>query len=170
MKIVKGRIKFTGELAPDLDLIIKHLGTCRDFDNLILKGHLLIEHLLNEYILSESKEKIDLKKMNFTFYQKLNICKILGLFSLNKTIYKSIERLNSLRNSVTHRLEYDKDILSKFIEFTYNRFPNPEIFVGESLYGKEFSQFYISILILYSEIKTSSVALKEYWSKISVNK
>jgi hypothetical protein len=94
---------------------------CKDFDNLILKGHLLIEHKINDTIKSLSLQKIDISKSDFKFIHKVQILKILGLFMIDEKfpsstkLYENIILLNKLRNSMAHNLKFDETILENFM-------------------------------------------------------
>jgi len=98
------------------DKFLKHLFDCRDTDNLIIKGHILTEYALNFYIEMSSVEKIDLKETRFTYSNKIDIARILGLFKKDIFLYNELKLLNKLRNSIAHKLKYDEKILAEFLK------------------------------------------------------
>jgi len=93
-----------------------HLVNCRDIDNLIIKGHLIIEHLIDEFIDNHSLLKADFKKYKIGFNLKIEIAKTLGLFIVNEDLYSSLILLNKLRNSIAHNLSLDEGIFNNFIQ------------------------------------------------------
>jgi hypothetical protein len=94
---------------------IKHLSQCRDTDNLIIKGHILTEYSLNCYIENKSAEKINIDETRFTYYNKIEISKILGLYKIKPELYNELKLLNKLRNSIAHKLKFDENILKQFV-------------------------------------------------------
>ena len=103
-------------LKAHIDDFLPYLINCRDTDNLIIKGHILTEHALNFYINMKSIEKIDIEKMKFTYANKIQIAKILGLFKIFPQLFEELTLLNKLRNSLAHRLKYDEKVLTDFLK------------------------------------------------------
>lgn len=101
---------------PLIDEFLNHLYDCRDTDNLIIKGHILTEYAMNYFIEMSSKEKIDLKEIRFTYSNKIDIVRILGLFKENTFLYNELKLLNKLRNSIAYKLKYDDKILADFLK------------------------------------------------------
>ncbi|NJB35227.1 hypothetical protein [Croceivirga sp. JEA036] len=108
------------EKTSRIDLYVDHLLDCKDMDNLILKGHLMTELAL-QYLINEfAKKKVNFKKVRFTYSNKLEIARLLGLFENgNAQLYRLLKLLNRLRNSIAHNVEYDAKILNKFFEECY---------------------------------------------------
>jgi hypothetical protein len=71
----------------------------------LLRGHLLIEHFLNELINERFRypEKADLDR--FTFAEKLRICEAQG--SVDPGQRSEIGRINQLRNRLAHEISMD---------------------------------------------------------------
>ena len=65
--------------------------------------------------LNKSDSEID--KFNFTFYHKINISKILGLFENDKELDEFIINLNKLRNQIAHKMNYDNFLYDKIVEY-----------------------------------------------------
>lgn len=101
---------------PLIDKFLKHLFDCRDTDNVIIKGHILTEYAMNFYIEMSSAEKIDLKNTRFTYSNKIDIGRIVGLFKEDPFLYNELTLLNKLRNSIAHKLKYDEKILAEFLK------------------------------------------------------
>ena len=105
-----------GNLKARIDDFLPYLINCRDTDNLIIKGHILTEHALNFYINMKSVDKIDIEKMKFTYANKIQIAKILGLFKIFPQLLEELTLLNKLRNSLAHRLKYNEKVLTDFLK------------------------------------------------------
>jgi hypothetical protein len=81
-----------------------HLPIAKDPTVVILRGHLLIEELLNDIISFHLKDPSAIKDARLTFFQKMRLAQgILGNKKDNST-WKAIEVLNKLRNQISHRL------------------------------------------------------------------
>jgi len=85
---------------------------------LIVKGHLLIEYIINKIIERKCKNPkiILLNRQNYTFSVKLQIVFSMGF--LPQSIYRNIRRVNRIRNEFAHNLEpnYDK------IDFKFTKY------------------------------------------------
>lgn len=104
------------QIGKRIESFLPHLMNCRDTDNLIIKGHILTEHALNFYINMLSEEKINFDKINFTYANKVQIAKILGLYKKFPDLLEELTLLNKLRNSLAHRLKYDEKVLENFLQ------------------------------------------------------
>ncbi len=82
-----------------------------DEASIILKGHLLVEYLLNRII--DTKLNIS-KRKTATFTKKVNMLYDKGL--LTNPLHENIKRLNLFRNKLAHQLDYSID--SKDMLFT----------------------------------------------------
>jgi hypothetical protein len=74
---------------------------------IVLKGHLLVEYLLNKIIAEKCKSPKNILEdsRNYTFSVKLQILYAMGL--LPEIIYGEIVRLNKFRNKYAHNLEFE---------------------------------------------------------------
>lgn len=96
--------------------IKKHLPLDKNLDILILKGHLLIEWYINQFISKISLSNLETSSMNLTFRNKIDILDILGFFPVgNEKLRNSLLLLNKIRNQLAHRLKYEKDLVDKLI-------------------------------------------------------
>lgn len=108
------------EITSRIDLYVDHLLDCKDMDNLILKGHLMTERALQYYINVKAIKKVNFKKVRFTYLNKLEVAKLLGLFENEETnLYTLLKLLNGLRNSIAHNVGFDAEILKKFFKQSY---------------------------------------------------
>ena len=99
------------------DLVYNELDQIENIELLILKGHIIIEYLLNCYIESISQNSNeDFSKENFSFANKVKILKYFGeLCKKDKNILNELIILNQLRNNIAHSFEINTNYLSKFI-------------------------------------------------------
>jgi hypothetical protein len=99
-------------------LLHDQLRFIKDPELLILKGHLLVEHLLNELLtkFDKSGEATD-SLLRFKFSDKLIIAKTLGVFLYpsGKHIFENVYKLNVLRNKLSHNLHYDKNLIRAYV-------------------------------------------------------
>jgi len=96
-------------------IILKELDGINDLELLILKGHILIEFSLNKFISDLNDGGIDVDKTNFSFYSKIYVAELLGLFKSKDHLKVSIVDINKLRNQIAHKLSFDKKLLEKII-------------------------------------------------------
>jgi len=99
-----------------IDKFFFHMFGIKDLDYLILKGHILTEHSLHFFIEKTSVEKINFEKIKFSYSNKVEIAKTLGLFKSNPKLYAELKLLNKLRNSIAHKLKYDEKLFADFIK------------------------------------------------------
>jgi len=76
--------------------------------SILLKGHLLVEHLLNKIIKAKCKnpEKILNDHRSYPFTVKLQIVYSMGL--LPEYLFKNVTKLNAIRNRLVHDLNFHK--------------------------------------------------------------
>jgi hypothetical protein len=101
------------------DIILKIEENLPIEDNLelvILKGHILLEYILNKAIEIKSNFKYDLEKSTFSFSQKIDILVILNILEFNSTSYQVLKTYNTIRNQIAHRFEYDRRLVEKMIK------------------------------------------------------
>ncbi len=84
---------------------------------IVIKSHLFTEYMLDKYISKLNKSDSEIDKFNFTFYHKINISKILGLFENDKELDEFIINLNKLRNQIAHKMNYDNFLYDKIVEY-----------------------------------------------------
>ena len=93
------------------------LGHHADEMSIILKGHLFIEYILNQIIELKCKNPSTILNdhRTYTFAVKLQILYSMGLIPHH--IYLNIRKLNTIRNRLSHNLEFDeKEIDYKFFK------------------------------------------------------
>jgi len=112
----KERIKEVKGLWADIQKLLKReIPKSRNLDLVILKCHLLVEFMMNQFITLSAKHKFDVSKERFTFAQKLSLIHAFG-FRLDPIILPSIEVLNSLRNQVAHTLLLNRALIDTLLK------------------------------------------------------
>ncbi len=97
------------------EILIKELDGINDLELLILKGHILIEFSLNKFINDLNDGGVDVDKTNLSFYSKICVAELLGLFKLKDHLKESIVDINKIRNQIAHKLSFDQKLLNKII-------------------------------------------------------
>lgn len=101
--------------------VIDHLSNCNSVELTILKGHILIEYMLNHFIDKVTEEKVDFESNRFSFSQKIYLAELLGIKS--KEINDQINLVNKLRNDIAHRLTYNKQHLGTLLSNIGKKYP-----------------------------------------------
>jgi hypothetical protein len=89
---------------PDFLKFQKNVPASSDPINMILRCHLLAEVYLDKVILFSITRGDIIVDSRFQFSEKLTIVEALDIFS--KDVIDSLKRLNSIRNSCSHELDY----------------------------------------------------------------
>lgn len=112
-----------------------HLPMVKDPTVVILRGHLLIEDLLDRLIAANLKNTHAIQNARLTFFQKL--CMAQGIIgSSNKDdMWKPIEALNRLRNTISHNLP-DETMSKKLDPVLEAFFPEDFDDIPHDIYSK----------------------------------
>ncbi len=89
-----------------------HLPIAKDPTAVIVRGHLLVEELLEEFISIHLREPTAIKDARLTFHQKFRLVQGLIGSKSDNPMWKSVEQLNKLRNQISHNLP-NKEQISK---------------------------------------------------------
>lgn len=97
----------------------KHLPPSLDSELLVLKGHLLVEELLEVYLWNNLANPRELEDARLSFAQKLSLVAALHADSESNWLWKSVRLLNSLRNDLAHKLESGRKdkLLVEFVRY-----------------------------------------------------
>ncbi len=76
-----------------------------DIEGVIIRGHILVEQMLNRSIELAVLNKSEFKADKFSFAQKMEIGSMLGI-SIDFKI--ELKALNKLRNQIAHSLRYEE--------------------------------------------------------------
>jgi len=136
----------TRETLIEIFKCYEHLPEREDAEVTILKGHLLIESRLIEYIDFKLVNPGVFKSGKFKFSQLLMIARSLCESNLHANLWQSIDNLNHLRNKLAHSLESDEyeTAINRFLDFHYSRFFKNQ--------NKEYRALHESIISLYSSL------------------
>lgn len=141
----------------DTDFITKHLVKCKTIDILIIKGHLVIEHSINEFINKNALIDNNISKSRFSFYDKIEISKLFGLFSWNDKLENQLKSFNKLRNSLAHSLNYNSDLLDDFINS-----------IDKDVFNKILKQIYTDDEIIISNQKGEKYMIEKDFLPLSI--
>jgi hypothetical protein len=87
-KIIKMKFEEIPRLIQDSGSLIKeHMPRSNDLELIILKGHILLEYILNQIINIKSDNNIEIENTNFSFNQKIEILVILNFIENNSKIF-----------------------------------------------------------------------------------
>jgi len=110
-----------------VNMIKKHIPRSRNLELVILKCHLLIEYMLDEFIDLMAPTEGALKNDKFGFKQKVIIIHMLG-FPWDPTTLPSIELFNQIRNQIAHNLEINRKKIDELIRLnTEGPYPKQDI-------------------------------------------
>lgn len=102
-----------------LQYIHSQLQPINDVELLLLKGHLMIEYLFNQGIIrfSRTDESGTKTLLKFGFMEKLALMEFMGMFfrTDGETLKAQITKVNTIRNKLSHNLEYEKSLIPSLI-------------------------------------------------------
>ena len=140
-----------------------------DQDLLILKGRLLIEELIREFIIKNFPNNEDIDEIHplwdsarFTFSQCVIIARHLSFDKSFNYLWDAVEWLNKLRNKMAHNLEPKgfEDSLQEFMRQTWEAAPGGK---PAALFEK-FGELPILIFLIWNELShlVTDKALHEF--------
>ncbi len=96
---------------------MKYLPQTDDVIVIVLKGHLIVEEILNEILKSHCQNYASIYEANLSFYQKAHVAKAL-LSGFDEFVFPAIFLLNRLRNDLAHNLDSRKrdSLIESFIK------------------------------------------------------
>ena len=108
------------------DRFHKHLPRSNDLTLIVLKGHLLLEEIINNLL----KEILPNPNAisDFNFYFRLRLVRAL-LEQTNNDVLDAAEKLNNLRNKLAHHLEHPK--IEKYIREFFRLVETSDIPIDE---------------------------------------
>lgn len=109
------REKRLASLADEIEDKLKtHLPRTRNLELVVIKCHLLLEFMLNQFIELMAPTEYDVDSLRFSFPQKLGLVHMLG-FPCSTNFLPSADLLNSIRNSVAHTFSVDREKVDQLI-------------------------------------------------------
>lgn len=108
----------TREYFESLERFLTYLPPTLDSELIVLKGHLLVERLLEKYLVQNLPCPAELDEARFSFAQKISLVAALHKGVDSGWLWKAIRLLNSLRNDLAHRLENNRkgSLLWEFLQ------------------------------------------------------
>jgi len=79
-----------------------------DTAQIILKGHLVAEDLMNQAIESFVLHGEYIENARLQFHQKLEFCKSISLSDDNNNMWNLIKKINVVRNALSHSLDEER--------------------------------------------------------------
>jgi len=142
------------EIDPLVELaVFVHLDKKTDLELILLKGHLMLETILESVLRNNGIHEID----NYSFYRKISLLKQIDFDDELKKelIIYSLEEINRLRNKLAH--EFDFDIANGEFEMCSN-------IILKKLKGNKFSKytFRTKFVHSFSVLSKNLLAMKNY--------
>ena len=108
--------------------ILTHIPEGTDASLSILKGHLIIEEELNKALNSKVKNESDIANARLSFKQLMLVTKAHYINEDNSWYWGALNKLNKIRNSLSHNLEPDdlNTNLVELIELVESHYENEE--------------------------------------------
>jgi len=103
-----------------MEFVMSH-GKHADELTIILKGHLIVEYMLDKIV--NDKFSKPSKILKYNFYKKLEI--LYSLDFIPKYLFSNIENLNEIRNKYAHDYRYNLQITDLFFYDTNNNLIKP---------------------------------------------
>lgn len=102
-------------IAEDLSQLYKKFPRTQNVEYALLKAHLIIEHVLLQYIRAYASTYVEVKEVKASFKQKLETAYLLGFGANDPLILPTVEGLNKLRNQIAHTFELDRAKLDEIL-------------------------------------------------------
>jgi hypothetical protein len=88
----------------------KHLKDIDEIEIILLKGHLILEQILNEMLMIYIQDESDLDKLNLSFSRKLDL--LSALMNGQKVSifeFQQLREINRIRNRLAHVLDFSRN-------------------------------------------------------------
>lgn len=79
-----------------------------DAAQIVLKGHLVVEDILNRALESFVLHGEHVEEARLQFHQKLELCRAISLSDNNNNMWNVIKKINVLRNALSHSLDQER--------------------------------------------------------------
>jgi hypothetical protein len=112
------------KISDELKLLLKQqFPRTQNLEHAILKGHLIIEHALVQYIRCFARTYLEVESLRrFSFSQKLEIAYLLGFGVNDPILLPTIEGINKVRNQVAHTFELNKNFLDEILQLNHEEY------------------------------------------------
>ncbi|APE43485.1 hypothetical protein BOO69_08720 [Sulfitobacter alexandrii] len=111
-------------IAEDLEQLTKKFPRTQNIEYALLKAHLIIEHVLLQYIRAYATTHVAVKDVKAGFAQKLEIAYLLGFGVNDPHMLPTVEGLNKLRNQIAHTFELDRARLDEILRINSEDYEN----------------------------------------------
>jgi hypothetical protein len=120
----------------------------------VLRGHLLIEQMLEAMLLPWFPQPEYLHEARLGFHQKLNLAHALNVRHRHEPIWRALGALNALRNDFAHRLTsaQREQKIRTFIDLTRSDFPEHGYALDDGMFSL-LERFHISLGYLVGSLE-----------------
>jgi hypothetical protein len=102
---LKKNFDISDEMVTTVSRLFEHIPFNGDEELIILKGHLLIEEVLNTMLEKHVAHAQAIKDANLGFYKTMKVAEALYYKPERAWMWRATEKLNTLRNKMAHSLE-----------------------------------------------------------------
>ncbi len=141
---------------------IKHLNEDHvDPTLVVLKGHLLLELALREYIGRRVNFPDRLSGVQVNFSSLVVFSSTLEDCNSHQWVWAALKRANALRNQLAHNLEPKKysELESKFIDYVFEKYSEIQVEVEDTLVS--YSKLATAILMVFDALCSTYPAKEE---------
>ena len=132
----------------------------------IIKGHLLIENLLIQFLENSVINPNYLEKADLRFYKKLNVARSLDESDDNNWAWDACTRVNNLRNAFAHDLDANDKTAEKINDFIKYVFENMKVVNNPYKYSNTLDRalyyLYDNLVLILSGTKPERDLLIKY--------
>ena len=132
-----------------LERLGQHFLPAEDLTLAVLKGHLLVEEVLEEVVVAHCKNPGLIQEQQVNFATKLLFARALTGAEELTVVWSACKRLNSLRNALAHKLEHP-DTQKRLLSFL-STFNDPNIEWEKT--DDELLDFRRKVIFLYGAIQ-----------------
>jgi hypothetical protein len=108
-KIINNVIKEIEEIT------LKQFPRTANLELAIIKGHLIVEYAITQFIRCMSNVLFDFEDIEFTFFQKTKIAEMMGLAYGDPVLFPTIGLFNQLRNQAAHKFIIQRELIDQMI-------------------------------------------------------
>lgn len=110
-------------IVADLESTYTRFPRTTSLEYAVLKGHLILEHAVMQYIRYHARLALDIEDLRFTFAQKVDIACLMGFGLVSPTLLATIKLFNKARNEVAHTFSLSRETVDELIRFNSDEEP-----------------------------------------------
>lgn len=103
-------------MISEVESTVRQFPRTQNLEFAILKAHLIIEHIIAQFISFHARVAVNASEIGFTFFQKLEIAYLLGFGANSPIVLPSVQLLNKARNQVAHGFALDRKAINELIK------------------------------------------------------